>query len=284
MSTVQPILTTIGQAINDAASWAQALYYRIGFAFQALTNEFYVCIQFVLNPTNATAAYEKACILVLGRQSDPSDYSNPDPTKWITKDGVSADVRMRIQGGIKTGRGWAHYMEGGCDADSDGILNVVEIGGANEGPGQPLLDQINGKNLMLLVAGEEPEDPTAPPPTGEMTTVAIITGGTSHFFNGIIANRNAFVDQNNAPVYAVRDNDGSILASLNTAGAFDGKHLLRFVNTQGLNPSLITPPLLPREEFVWGDLSTGITYKAFNNGGAIILWKADGVVALPASK
>lgn len=237
------------QAIDDS-SWFKSLAFRIGWALESLVNEFVVCAQFVFQPTSATASYEKSGTLVLAEQRDSSDYASS-----ITKDAVTHDARMRIVGGTKTGRGWVLYAEIGCDADSDGLLVGFELGGFNNGSSQPELDQVNSKILQSWVASEGNSK-------GHMTAVAVIEGGPAKFYKGIVGNRNAFVDDS-APVFVVRDNDG-----ICKWGVFSDGHVqASSVGYDLLETSDGKPPVMNAgDEIMWGDGSTGTTYKVFFDG------------------
>lgn len=239
-----------GVAVTDGDSWLRTLSIRIGIAMSSLVNEFIATIQFVLAPTQATASYEKCGLIVQGVNRDSSDYTkNPA----ITKDGVAVSGSCRIES-TKTGRAWGLYGEATAADGADGMLVGLELGLNNFGSDQPNLDTPTSKIVLSLVAGEGGTKP--------ITAFMEMDAGSAAAHSGLIANRTAFVDQDNAVAYAVRDSDGHFSAGLTAAGKIFGA---KFAPPYILQDT--APNVDPGCAAIWGDTKTGIVYIVFNGGG-----------------
>src|SRR2546422_156227 len=162
------------QHVDDSV-WQSTLLNRLGIALQSLTNEFVQCIQFICNPTNSTASYEKTGMIIEGQQKDSSTYPQGAGANEIDKDAVGLNTTMRISGGTKTGRAFSSYVEAGVDPNSDGFSIGQEIGMHNQGSEQPALDTSTTKIGLEMVAGEYPDDK-------KVTAARHIDGGHSKWF------------------------------------------------------------------------------------------------------
>jgi hypothetical protein len=253
MSASQPSPQTIGQALTDGASFSQAIFQRVGMMFNAIANEFLQCLQFICAQTSAVASYEKCGLIVQGEQRDPS-------TNTVLKDAVAISGSVDIAGGNQLGRAWGGYSQAGSKTGSDGLMIGHEIGLNNNGVAEPNFGQVTSKTALALVAGEAAGNKP-------VTAAGMIEGGTTQFFNGWIAERSAFVDQNAAPVFAVRDTDGNVKFGITANGDVKGNDVsalsfsFPFVNADDV------PNIPPGRMVMWGNTKTGETKLLFFDGG-----------------
>jgi hypothetical protein len=254
MSALQPSLQTVGQALTDGASFSQTIFQRVGMMFNSIVNEFLQCLQFICAPTNAAAPYEKCGLIVQGEQRDPSNTVN--------KDAVAISGSVDIAGGNQLGRAWGGYSQAGSKTGCDGLMIGHEIGLNNNGIAEPNFGRATSKTALALVAGEAPGN-------NPVTVAGMIEGGTTQFFNGWIADRSAFVDQNAAPAFAVRDNDGGIKFGITAGGDVKGNDVsaLSFGVPFVITPDI--PNLQPGRMTMWGNAKTGEMRLIFSDGGHI---------------
>jgi hypothetical protein len=209
-------------------------------------------IQFVCQSTNATQSYEKTGIIVEGINNDPSDYSQP---VGITKDGTAISGMMTISASNQAGRAWGHEAKAKIQSGGDGLLVASERGCSNFGTAQPNFDTPTTKVIDNLVAGDGGAVP--------ITAFTHRQSGTGRTFSGDISERSAFVDQDNAMAYGIRDTDGIVKWGLLSGGGLRGRRLmLDQVVTQDGKPPLLNPG----ESCIWGNAAIGQVFLVYYDG------------------
>ena len=205
MGLLSNFLLDAGSAICDGLSWAEALLIRISTPMFSPTNEHGVLIHAIIEPSNATAAYEKDILQVWGICKDPSDFQ-----KGILKEPVAIDARMVIDGNNPSGYGYGMYIDVGIRPGSDGELCGLEIGGRNFGSENPNYGTPLVKGLISCVAGEEEG-------ARNFTHVFAVAPGTAKFFHGFIMERAAF--PSGASVFEIIDNtSGKVIFAIKEDG------------------------------------------------------------------
>lgn len=257
---LQPLPALLGQGPGvDLGAWATTINQQSGFTLSSPANEFGHTFQFIAQPTAATEPYEKSGILMEGVQEDPSNGTT-------TKDLVAIDARTAIGANNPTGRVWGAYFEAGAQPGGDGAMTGVEVGLSNRGTPQPEFDTPTTKTGISIIAGES--DDSKP-----VTSAMVVAGGVSRFYNGVIVYRESIVDDVNGRAYGIRDTSGGVESwpylvtaegDVKAASVTPGHFFPRFLN----QPT--EPTVLPGEELIWGDTSTGVTYRLFNNGGTTL--------------
>lgn len=174
---------------TDLAAWVSSAIriggYMFGAAYEGL-----IALQVRILPSNSPASYEKNVSLTQCVTTDPSDYQ-----RGILRDACAHDFRATVgdeSAPIQTGRAWATYHEAKVAPGSDGLAIGAEIGLANFGSDQPLLDTTTSKYNSLYVAGEHPNC--------KPSTAAIhFTGGNaaleSYFHHALSARMSAFFNR-----------------------------------------------------------------------------------------
>jgi hypothetical protein len=204
-----PELTGTEQPEVNQASWQAARILQLGAALQALAGEFGISLQLTMQPTAATAPYEKDGLIIEVLQQDPSSYA---PGNVITKDACALDSRGIIAAGNLLGRAWGHYCHAEVRPGGDGLAVASERGGHNQGTAQPLPGTPTSKHIDVIVAGEFPGDQN-------ITDYRFIVGGSAKFYFGDLIEQAAFVDPQNSPAYRIYREDGSPAFEITAGGS-----------------------------------------------------------------